>query len=111
MANKKPAFSNLFENLPQGQSDEVIDILAKTDGLVIERIISEGHTSADWYDQDETEFCAVLHGAADLLFEGEDSPVRMEPGTWVIIPAHVRHKVTWTQTDSQTVWIAVKWKK
>lgn len=107
----QPIFSNFFENLPQGEPHEVFEALAKTDNLVIERIVSEGHTSAEWYDQSETEFCCVLRGAAELLFEGSDSPVRMLPGAWVIIPPHARHKVTWTHDSMQTVWIAVKWRE
>lgn len=113
MTAPKPIFSNFFENLPAraGQTEEeVFEAIAKNDKLEIERIVSDGHTSREWYDQDETEFCCVLRGAADLLFEGESSPVRMEPGAWVIIPAHARHKVTWTHSEMQTIWIAVKWR-
>lgn len=108
--SNKPVFSNLFENLPDTSDEEAIEIIASANNLVIERIVSEGQTSDDWYDQDETEFCAVLSGAADLLFDGGDPPVRMRPGAWVIIPAHCRHKVSWTDPAVKTVWIAVKWK-
>lgn len=111
MAIRKPIFSNFFTNLPAKGGDEVTEVIAKTNNLIIERIISDGHTSNEWYDQQETEFCAVLHGAADLLFEGEEKAVRMEPGTWVIIPAHARHKVTWTHNNTHTIWIAVKWRE
>lgn len=110
MSSPKPIFSNLFANLPTGEPEEVIETLAKTDNIVIERIISEGQTSAEWYDQEQAEFCAVLRGAADLLFEHDPNPVRMNPGDWCIIPAHCKHKVSWTDTTQQTIWLAFFWK-
>lgn len=106
----KPVFSNFFDNVPLGASEEEIKIIAEKKGMVIERIVSHGHTSSDWYDQEETEFCCVLRGAADLLCEGDPNTSRMNPGDWVIIPAHVKHKVTWTSEIEPTIWIAVKWK-
>lgn len=106
----RPVFSSFFDTVPLGAGEEEIKILAESNGMVIERIVSHGHTSSEWYDQEETEFCSVLKGAADLLFEGA-STVRMNPGDWVIIPPHTRHKVTWTLESEPTIWIAVKWKK
>lgn len=106
----RPTFSNFFDNVPIGASEEEIKILAESNGMVIERIVSHGHTSSKWYDQEETEFCSVLRGAADLLFEGDKIAARMNAGDWVIIPAHAKHKVTWTSESEPTIWIAVKWK-
>lgn len=112
---------NLFENVPEatdgGKADEVIDMIARTDDLVVERIVStNGYASRadDWYDQAESEFCTVLRGAARLLFQDEGGErghvVDMQPGAWVVIPAHVKHKIEWTCPDVPTVWVAVKWK-
>jgi hypothetical protein len=28
-------------------------------------------------------------------------------GDWVLLPAHCRHRVTWTQSEPPTVWLAV----
>lgn len=103
-------FSNIFDRVPINADEEEFKVLAEKNGMVIERIVSHGHTSAEWYDQEETEFCVVLRGAADLLIEGKSTATRMNPGTWVIIPAHVRHKVTWTLESEPTIWIAVKWR-
>lgn len=111
MAPSKPVFSNFFDNVPLGSKEEAFDVLVKNEKCTVERIVSEGQTSADWYDQDETEFCCVLRGAADLLFEGSERPVRMNPGAWVLIPAHAKHKVTWTSDSEPTIWMAVKWKE
>lgn len=105
-----PVFSSFFNNIPIGADEEEFKILAESNGLVIERIVSHGHTSSEWYDQEETEFCSVLKGAADLLFK-DSVAVRMNIGDWVIIPPHAKHKVTWTIESEPTIWVAVKWKK
>lgn len=103
-------FSNLFHDVPIGADEEEFKVIAESNGMVIERIVSHGHTSAEWYDQSEDEFCTVIKGAAELLIEGNSEPTRMNPGAWAIIPAHVRHKVTYTDEKEPTIWIAVKWK-
>lgn len=106
----KPVFSSFFDNVPIGASEEEFKVIAESNGMVIERIVSHGHTSSEWYDQEEAEFCSVLRGAADLLIEGEAEARRMNPGDWAVIPAHVKHKVTWTSEAEPTIWVAVKWK-
>jgi cupin 2 domain-containing protein len=78
-------------------------------GVRVERIVSRGHRSPDgfWYDQDEAEWVMVLQGAALLRLEGEEAPRRMGPGDHVDIPPHVRHRVEWTDPETETVWLAV----
>jgi cupin 2 domain-containing protein len=78
-------------------------------GLRVERITSRGHRSPDgfWYDQDEDEWVMVVRGAALLRFQGEERPRRLEAGDHADIPAHVRHRVEWTDPDADTVWIVV----
>lgn len=110
MSSQKPLTSSFYENLPQGEKNEVFEALVKTDKILIERIVSEGQTSETWYDQEEDEFCCVLRGAAELIFEGVEEPIPMDPGTWVMIPAHTKHKVSRTHESEQTIWIAIKWK-
>lgn len=110
MSAPRSKCGNFFENIPEKGKDEVFDELVKDENVLVERIVSEGHISSEWYDQEENEFCSILRGAADLLFEGKEHPVRMNPGAWVLIPAHAKHKVTWTAPNEPTVWIAVKWK-
>jgi cupin 2 domain-containing protein len=47
----------------------------------------------------------VLKGAARLQFE--DEVIDMQPGDFINIPAHQRHRVEWTTPDEPTVWLAV----
>ncbi len=99
---------NIFAEIPAELPDELFDILAEHNSIKIERIISKGHTSpaSGWYDQAQGEWVIVLRGEAILTFEsGED--VHLFAGDYINISAHVRHKVTWTKPDAETVWLAV----
>ena len=47
----------------------------------------------------------VLKGAARLQFE--DRVLEMQPGDFINIPAHQKHRVAWTTPDEPTIWLAV----
>src|SRR4029078_8964068 len=87
--------------------EELVTILLDSPGVRIERIVSQGHTSADdfWYDQRQAEWVVVLKGKARLSFE--DDVIEMKPGDFVTIPAHKKHRVEWTTPDEPTVWLAI----
>jgi cupin 2 domain-containing protein len=89
--------------------DEVADILVERRGLRIERIVSTGQATPDgqWYDQKTDEFVLVVAGAARLRIAGEDRDRALAQGDWLLFPAHCRHRVTWTQDDPPTIWLAV----
>jgi cupin 2 domain-containing protein len=100
---------NLFTNVPRQLSDEQIDTLLQARNVRIERIVSTGQATAagQWYDQDQDEWVVLLAGSAGLLFEGEAAPRRLDPGSYVHISAHVRHRVAWTDPSTPTVWLAI----
>jgi cupin 2 domain-containing protein len=100
---------NLLADIPENLPAEQILILAECPGAKIERIVSTGQASPPgfWYDQDETEWVFLLAGSAGLLIEGERFPRVLSPGDFVEIPAHVRHRVEWTDATKATVWLAV----
>ena len=87
---------------------EVIETLLTTPAVRIERITSHGDASPAgfWYDQGEHEWVTVISGRARLAFETGPA-VELGPGDHVNIPAHVRHRVEWTDPDQPTVWLAV----
>ncbi len=90
--------------------DEFTETLIDSPGSMrIERIVSVGHASPEnfWYDQEEDEWVMLLTGSASLRFDGQIEPVVLHSGDWVVIPAHVRHRVEWTDPELKTVWIAV----
>lgn len=107
---KKPlAKGNLWADLPPRQAEEQVEQLVGGAGFRIERIVSTGQASPTgfWYDQPDDEFVVLLAGAARLRFEEGGHILELKPGDWVEIPAHVRHRVEWTQADPPTVWLAV----
>lgn len=101
--------ANLFTALPEQLPEELVDVLAHSDAVRIERIVSTGQTSPEgfWYDQEQREFVVLLSGAARLRMEGETEAQELQPGDWLVIPAHQRHRVEWTSTSKTTVWLAV----
>lgn len=102
---------NLFAALPaRGAAQEQFLTLLERGGVRIERIVSQGHTAPaeGWFDQDEHEWVLVLEGAGRLLFE-DGRALELRRGDYVEIPAHVRHRVVWTDPDRPTVWLAVFW--
>ena len=100
--------ANLFASLPERPASEVFDTLLAHDKVRIERIVSRGHTAPaeGWFDQDEHEWVLVLEGAGRLLFE-DGRELELRRGDHLNIPAHARHKVTWTDPERLTVWLAV----
>nr|WP_281932788.1 cupin domain-containing protein [Methylocystis iwaonis] len=99
----------MFANIPEHLTEEEVTILAEFPGARIERIVSTGQASPPgfWYDQEQTEWVILLSGSAGLVFEGEDAPRILRPGDYVEIPAHLRHRIEWTDVAEPTVWLAV----
>ena len=102
----KPA--NLFNALPKHPATEIFDDLVRSSTVRIERIVSKGHRSPEtgWYDQDEHEWVIVMQGKATLAFD-DGSVCHLSEGDYINIPAHTKHKVSWTDPDNLTVWLAV----
>lgn len=99
---------NLFKDLPSAADEEQFESLLRNENVHIERIVSAGQTSEEghWYDQEWGEWVMVLRGAARLAFaDGEE--VSVGPGDYLYIPAHVRHRVVWTDPGQETLWLAV----
>lgn len=101
---------NLRRDLPsRPRTAETVDILLERDGLRIERIVSTGQTTQEekWYDQETDEWVLVVKGAARLRIEGEEKDRDLAEGDFILLPAHCRHRVTRTQNESPTVWLAI----
>jgi cupin 2 domain-containing protein len=99
---------NVYSSLPVDLAHEVFEELFGSEHVRIERIISRGHTSPaqGWYDQPDHEWVLVLEGAATLLF-ADGVEARLKKGDYLNIPSHTRHKVTWTDPNVITIWLAV----
>jgi cupin 2 domain-containing protein len=103
--------ANLFTAIPENLPQELTTVLQAGEGVRIERIVSEGHSSPPgfWYDQQDHEWVLVLKGGARIQFEG--STVEMGPGDSLNIPARTKHRVAWTTPDEPTIWLAVHYGK
>jgi len=101
--------SNIFAATHGDLGEELVERLAGSGSVRIERIVSRGHTSPEgfWYDQPAHEFVILISGAARLSFEGDAAPVSLAPGDWIQIPAGARHRVEWTAPGLETIWLAV----
>lgn len=99
---------NLFEAIPTVLPDEQFKALLQRPNLRIERILSQGHTSPKqgWYDQEEHEWVLVLQGCGTVEFDNGESQT-LHVGDYLNIPAHTRHRVTYTDPDDVTLWLAV----
>src|SRR5437868_6154456 len=89
---------NLFgsDEWPVAESEHHRD-LAAWPNVRIEQIESNAYASAEgeWFDQDEDEWVAVITGDAVIEF-ADGTWHAMCAGDWVVIPAHVRHRIAGT---------------
>lgn len=99
---------NIFSTLPTDLQEERVDVLVQHGNIRVARIVSKGHVTPpeEWYDQEEHEWVVVLEGAGTLLFE-DGQETHLERGDHINIPAHTKHKVSWTDPARPTVWLAI----
>lgn len=99
--------TNLFKDLPESRT-EWFQTLLENAHTKVERIVSKGHASPEgfWYDQDWDEWVAILKGRAGLIIEGQPEVV-LEVGDCLLIPAGLKHRVAWTDSSGETIWLAV----
>ena len=99
---------NIFDNIPASIHKEIVETLIETDDVKIERIVSKGQSSPKgfWYDQDENEWLIVLKGSAKLLFENNEL-IQLSAGDYINIPAHKKHRVEWTDPETETIWLTI----
>jgi cupin 2 domain-containing protein len=101
--------SNLFDDIPRASPAERVDVLVDTPAVRLERIISLGHATppGQWYDQPRDEWVVVLRGRARVRIECETEDRTLGVGDHLLLRAHVRHRVEWTDPAGPTVWLAV----
>ena len=100
--------NNLFNQIPHNLEKEIFEQLIESNNVRIERIISKGHTSPEsgWYEQEQNEWVMVVKGAAILSFADGHS-VNLKEGDYLNIEAYKKHRVEWTDPDTETIWLAV----
>jgi cupin 2 domain-containing protein len=101
---------NLLRGLPSKPlAEEIVEPLLTLPGMRIERIVSTGQATPEgqWYDQETDEWVLLVRGAARLRLEGEAEDRALGPGDFLLLPAHCRHRVDWTDPNEVTVWLAI----
>ncbi len=100
--------NNIF-NLPSSLPNrELFESIISNDNILIERIISTGQTTpaGEWYDQEKDEWVILLQGFATLSYE-DGSQIKLTAGDYLFIPAHQKHRVEYTSTSPNCIWLAV----
>jgi cupin 2 domain-containing protein len=87
---------------------ELSEILLDKGRFRIERIVSEGQVTPEgfWYDQPGDEWVVLLQGEAIVEFEGYGS-ISLSKGDYLLIPTRTRHRVTYTTSEPQCIWLAI----
>lgn len=104
--------SNIFDfKTPSGDISETFDNLFSNDKLMIERIISHKSLipSDLWYDQSNNEWVILISGEAKIEFENNEQ-IELFAGDYIFIPAHTKHRVTYTSASPKCVWLGIHFK-
>lgn len=96
---------NLFDLPPLPPQEELTTVLVENAIIRVERIVSTGQVSG-WYDQEQTEFVALLEGSAVITFEGNKT-VALSKGDTLLIKPHERHKISYTSSAPPCIWLCV----
>lgn len=102
---------NIFTKVKDHLPEEEFLELASSEYIKIERIVSTGHRSPEgfWYDQENSEWILVLVGCGVVEFE-DGRVVDLNPGDYLNIPAHQKHRVKETSPNEPTVWLAINYR-
>ena len=79
------SIENLFDRPTYKFENEIVNTLLNSTNIRIEKIISDGHTTG-WYDQDQDEFVCLLTGYAELEILSDDGDLN-------ILKKHTKHRV------------------
>jgi cupin 2 domain-containing protein len=100
---------NLLTSEPASRDAEITRTIVAGKAVRLERIVSFGQASPEgfWYDQAETEWVTVLSGGARIRIADQAGAITLGPGDTLLLPAHCRHRVEWTDPQQPTVWLAL----
>ena len=100
---------NLFDlNGIDPNGSEWFETLTSGNNLSIERIVSHGQITPgnQWYNQQSDEWVVLLQGEATLEFQN-GSIIKLHKGDYIFIPAHKKHRVSYTSTTPPCIWLAI----
>ncbi|MGF1589691.1 MAG: cupin domain-containing protein [Pleurocapsa sp.] len=61
-----------------------------------------------WYDQAKNEWLIILQGVGELSYE-DGSRIKLTTEDYLLIPAHLKHRVEYTSTEppSPCIWLTI----
>ncbi len=97
---------NLFNTLGLARDGEQSEVIIDSESVKLERLVSFGHPTPEgfWYDQQQTEWVALIKGEAELAY-ADGRTVKMKAGDHLTIAPHVVHRVSSVSDDA--VWLAL----
>jgi len=103
---------SVLQHIPESNDAEIFEDLVVGDTFRLERIISCGQATPEqeWYDQEQDEWVLLLTGSAAIQFENQPHSIQLEAGDYLLIPAHNRHRVLWTDKKEKSIWLALHYK-
>jgi len=106
------AMANLLAGPCPPPGAERTDVLLETPFWRLERIHSCACSSPEgfWYAQPEHEWVLLLQGTAALRFDDRPSDDQLRAGDSLWISPGRRHRVTATDPDPGTIWLALFWR-
>ncbi len=88
-------------------SAEIFETLLKNDKVRIERIVSTGQAvpEGEWQGSEQNEWVILLQGESELTF-ADGEVIKITKGNYIYIPAHRKHRVSYTSSNPQCIWLA-----
>lgn len=99
---------NIYKLPKDLPAQELLEKIAESEKIKIERIISTGQTTppGEWYNQELDEWVVLLQGKARLAYE-DGSEITLNSGDYILIPAHQKHRVSYTSAQPPCIWLAI----
>jgi cupin 2 domain-containing protein len=101
--------NNIFEiNKDLDFTNELFFQLYKNKNCLIEKIVSTGQATkeGEWLESENDEYVILLQGESELSFENGERKV-LKKGDYILIPAKTRHRVSYTTSNPQCIWLAI----
>jgi cupin 2 domain-containing protein len=101
--------NNIFEiNKELDFTNEIFFQLYKNKNCLIEKIISTGQKTEEgkWLEEKNDEFVILLQGESELEFESGEK-ITLCKGDYCIIPANTKHRINYTTSNPQCLWLAI----
>lgn len=100
---------NIFCDLPEQFPQELFEILSTGKDFTLERIVSRGQATpiGQWLEQKNKEWVLLLKGSAGIILQGQKEAVPLKPGDYMLIEACQKHRIEYTDMETETVWLAL----